>query len=107
MSRDVYGIFAERVHIGLSAAIGLTQIPGQISTSFKYLSGGTLEIVGSTAINAPPGWSLPVATWGAGYIVGTAEVIACDGPASFYLRSTGATSTIMVLRGLSNGYGQP
>jgi hypothetical protein len=101
--QDVLGLRTERVAIGLSAPIELTPIATQEGWLLKYpVLGGTLEICGSTGI--AQGLSFPVQTWGSGYMMEVGESISVDGPASFYLRSAGATTVVHVVRTLTSGY---
>lgn len=101
--QDVLGLRTERVAIGLSAPIAFTPMPSQEGWLIKYqVLGGTLEISGTTGI--AQGLSFPVQTWGSGYIMDVTESISIDGPASFYLRSAGATSIVNVVRTLTSGF---
>lgn len=101
--QDVLGLRTERVAVGLSAPIAFTPIPTQEGWLIKYpILGGTLEIAGSTGMAG--GLSFAVQTWGAGYVMDATESIAIDGPASFYLRSAGATSVVHVVRTLTAGF---
>ncbi len=111
--QDVMGLVTQRIAVGLSSAIELVPIQFQEGWLFKYpVVGGTLEICGSTGIPTQftagmtqgQGMTVPVQTWGAGYMVEVGESISIDGPARFYLRSTGATSVIHVIRTLTAGY---
>lgn len=91
--RDVHGLEGFRFDVGLSTIIGVTVQPGQIVTAFKYFDGGTLEIVsGSTP-----------SPWGLGYVFGVGEALEIDSSSTSFFAATGATVTVMALRGRSAG----
>lgn len=89
---DIYGVIGKRLHIGVSAIIGITIVPGQNSQLIKYFTGGSLEIGGATL------------TWGIGYLFGGNEAVALDVRGTYYLCATGATATVMLLGGKSMGF---
>lgn len=90
MDKDnIVTLKGERLAVGLSAIIGITLVPGQQVAVLKYFSGGSLEIGGSAL------------TWGAGYLMGTSEVLNMKSQGTFYLAATGATAVAMLLRGKS------
>lgn len=91
--RDVHGLEGFRFDVGLSAPVGITVQPGQIVTAFKYFSGGTLEIV-SGQTTSP---------WGLGYVFSVGEALEIDSSTTTYFAATGATVTVMALRGKSAG----
>lgn len=88
-SEDVFLIGTTRINVGLSAITTVTGRAFQLAGSFKIISGGSLEIVNG-----------PSTGWGAGYLMGTSEVVNFAGPAQFYLAASGAT----VVVGLNWGY---
>lgn len=91
------GIYA--VPAGASLAVLVKPAPGEITSVVKYASGGSLEIIGC----AGPGLTgVPVA--GTGYLFGTAEAVATDGPAYYYLVATGSTAVAYFKKGLSQGF---
>lgn len=117
-SDQIYGLQASRVNVGTGATLAffLDVVPGQISTVIKYLSGGTLEIIGCTtnaAINdfskAAQGTTYSAADLaslsGTGYLMATNEVLSFAGPIRCYLSSTGATTIVHIIKGRSEGNG--
>lgn len=92
---------ATQIAVGLSAIIRVKPNANQYGGYFKIngAAGGSLEVV-----------PLPIALtgtsaagWGAGYLVGTSEVFALQGPATFYLAATGATIVIAFAPGYTSG----
>ena len=104
---DIFGLAGGRLHIPVGATLAtlMEPIAGQISWVVKYLSGGTLEILGATLPTAGSTLSAgDLSTLsGTGYLMGTSEALSIDGPARFYLSSTSATTVITVLRGKTSG----
>lgn len=92
--RDIFGLEGFRVSVGLSSVIGVTIVPGQIATVVKYFTGGTLELVNG----------LTPSPWGMGYVFGSTEALAIDQSTTAYFAATGATVTVMMVRGRSAGY---
>lgn len=88
-------IGATQLNVGTSAGFALeVSAPAYVNGwKLKYVSGGTLEIVNSGASIA----------FGTGYLVGTTELLEFNGPAKFYLKSTGATSVVHALMFKSAG----
>ncbi len=97
---ELYLVGATQIAIGLSQVIRVVPSPFQYSSSFKILSGGSLEIV-------PPqlsGTSTAAGNaWTKGYLVGTSEALAFTGPAVIYFAATGATSVIQMTTGYTSG----
>lgn len=87
------------VPAGASLAVLVQAAPGEITSSVKYFSGGSLEIIGCVG----PGLT-GVPTPGSGYLLGTAEVMNIDGAARYFLVATGATAVAYFAKGLSQGY---
>lgn len=87
-------LLPSRVNVGLSAIIGITSLPGQLALSLQYLNGGTLEIVSATAPVAP----------GSGFILPANVILSFDTTGTIWLASQAATTTVMVLRGRSQGF---
>lgn len=93
-------VSATQVIIGLSSVIRLSPTSYQSADCFKVIAGGgTLEVVpvplalsGSSCIG-----------WGRGYPLGLSEVVALGSPAVFYLAASGATMTIAIMVGYTNG----
>lgn len=89
---DVNSLVGLKVLLGPSQIFGVTVVPGLNSTTVKYFSGGSLEIGGASL------------TWGAGYLLGTNEIVNIPSNGNFYLAVTGATVTCYILKGRSNGF---
>lgn len=87
---DIELLTTQRIAVGLSAIIGVTLIASQTATTWKYFSGGSLEIVNGTSPSP----------WGLGYIVGTSEIFNCNMTGTFYLAASGATAVVHLVRGL-------
>jgi hypothetical protein len=115
---DLYGIIGEKLTIapGATNALFMPGYPGELASIVKYVSGGSLEVVG-----APPGASLPNfagasyvgSTWlglslvpfiGNGYLLGSTEILNITGPARYYLMATGSTVIAMHFVGRSQGF---
>lgn len=101
MARELtaYGFQATLLVIpaGISNALLINPIAGEISMSLKYFSGGSLEI-----FNVSPGATvMPVVTAGQGYLVGSNEIVNSSGCPKFGLVATGATTLAYLLLGLS------
>ena len=75
---------------------------GRNSLTFKYVSGGSLEI-----INAAYGQTLTagagVTLQGTGYLMGATEVLNFNGAPRFYIMATGTTATAHAIFGKSSG----
>lgn len=93
-----YNMVVQRLNVGVSAIIGVTAVPGQLSVALQYMSGGTLEI-----FNPVYGFTgTPVTGQGYPIVAGAAFGFDCAG--TFFLASTGATSVVAVMRGLAKGF---
>lgn len=90
------GSFA--VPAGASLAVFVKAAPGEVYSSVKYFSGGSLEIIGASL-----GQTFSI-TAGTGYLFGTTEVINIAGAASYFLCATGATVVAYFAKGLSQGF---
>lgn len=90
------------VPVGATVAVLIEGIAGQNSTLLKYVSGGTLSVVGVATGVTLTAAELASAV-GNHYVMGTSEVLSIDGPARFYLMATGATTTVSAIRGRTQG----
>lgn len=98
MRKFIADFVPERVAIGLSAIVGISVMPGQLSVSLEMLSGQTLEIVNP---NTP-------VLWGSGFPFPTNAIMSFDSIGTMWLAASGATAVVVVLRGRSEGFeGQP
>ena len=91
------------IPVGITAAILITQESNQISLTMKYLSGGSLVMLGVT-MGVTLGGSSLLSSFSnmLYYPVSQNEVLNIDGPARFYLASLGSTVSIGMLRGKSS-----
>ena len=95
MSRDdVFGSWSKRYTLNPGTILKVPAISGQNAVSVKLVSGGTLEIGGST---------LTGQTFGDMYYVSANEVVSFNMSGAFYLWSSGATCIAAVLRARSAG----
>lgn len=95
-----YAVTLFTVPAGYSNALLVTPAAGEISSTLKYFTGGSLEI-----LQATQGASTPVQTAAAlGYLLGTTEIVNTDGAARYYLCATGTTTQAYYLRRLSQGF---
>lgn len=92
-NEKTYQLGATIISFGTSTAIQIYPGRGLNAWSFKKLSGATLAIVQGTGFSAAQG-----------YIMGDTEVFNVSGPATFFLAAGGATVTVGLVMGYSNGY---
>lgn len=99
---DLHGLETVQYTIGtgMSAFATVSVEAKLINNTFKYVSGGTLWVVGSSQQAAAVTNGLTVT----GYLVGTSEVLSFNGPAVFYLYALSATTIVHSLQGFSQGY---
>ncbi len=90
----IFDLVPSRVAVGLSSIIGITALAGQQALSLEYFDGGTLLIVN-------PGASMG---WANGFIVPDSAILSFDAAGTIWLAATGATVTVNVLRGRSQGF---
>ena len=90
---DIHGLLTQRFTIGTNTTIGITIVPGQIAVAIKLLSGGTLEISGSTVAGGSQ----------VAYPMSSNEVVNLDMPGKFWLAASGATCVAAMIRGKSAG----
>lgn len=92
---------------GVTNAVLLFPIAGQIATSFKNLSGTTLLIMSN--VNLPTGVSMTGATLssllsnGGFYPLAPSESVAIEGAVANYVAALGSTGTISLIRGIRAG----
>lgn len=105
MQSDVFGVIGEKIVVGpgatLAFLVGATA--GQLSSTIKYFSGGSLEIIQAPVGTTWAGASL-VNLQGTGYLMGTSEAVNLSGPVRYYLMATGSTTVCYHIRGLSDGF---
>lgn len=84
-----------QINVGLSALVGVTGLPGQMSVSLQYIAGGSLEIV---SLGASIGW-------GSGWPIPASSIVTIDTGGTVWLASSGGATTIVaVLRARSQGF---
>lgn len=100
---DVFapGVTLFAVAPGYSLALWVRAVPGEVASTIKYFSGGSLEIM---QVATPGSSGILQTAAGQGYLMGAGEAVNLQGPASYYLCATGATALAYCLRGLSTGY---
>jgi hypothetical protein len=90
------------VPVGATVAVYISPVAGQNTTLFKYFAGGTLQVIG-----VPYGVTLTgaqlVSAVANHYIMGGSEILSFNGPLTCYLQAMGATTTVMMLRGQTQG----
>jgi hypothetical protein len=106
---SVFGFRTSRLTIppGASQAVFVDGIAGQNTLVIKYFSGGTLEILGATIVNGVQTTLAPLdlaGLNGTGYLMTAAETLIFQGDPRFYLSATSATTVVMVLRGMGQGF---
>lgn len=107
MSRqdDVQSLFTQAltVPLGLTLGVYMDQQPGEVTKTIKYLSGGTLWLIGCTGGATIAGATVAALGLTFAYAVGPTETLSFGGAARFYLAATGATVQVAVIRGISPG----
>lgn len=88
---DVFSFQGSVLAVGLSSIVEVPVDAFQNSCTFKYISGATLWVGGSTL------------TWGVGYPMGTGETISVDLSGSIFFAAAGSTALIGVLKCRSAG----
>lgn len=102
--KELSVVGSTRMAIGLSAVTKIAIEAQNYAYSLKILAGaGTLEI---TPIPATLGPGSSAAFHGLGYPVGANEIVNIKGAAVYYLQSTGATMTVGILIGKTQGASQ-
>lgn len=103
-NEDLHGVESQQhvVGTGMSAYVTVSQEGRLINNTFKYVSGGTLWVVGTTQ----QAQAVANGLTSVGYLVGTSEVLSFNGPAKFFLYALSATTVVHSLKGFSQGYGE-
>lgn len=97
---DIFSLYPETIVAASGVTIVFQAIPGQVSSTIKYGSGGTLFFYGATQSF---GASFSTA---AKYLIGSGEVYTFDSSGSWSVGIEGATTTFYVLRGRTAGFTQ-
>lgn len=120
MSRaDIYGFIGNRYVLAPGAIAQIGPISGINSMSIKLLAGGTLEIGGlslslgavgvagigfTTLVGSATNLTAAGATFGVCYAMSSNEVVSGNASGKVFLYASGATCTVTVLMGQSQGY---
>ena len=94
----VYSAYPETYNLPTGVTLALTGLPGQNAAVLKYITGGSLSIVGGTA------------TIGSSYAVGnfyqmsTGETVNLDLSGTINVVAVGATAVFSLLRGRTSGF---
>lgn len=108
----VYGILGQRYVIGPGSVVRIGNIPRANSASIKIETGGTLEISGlsfttNNGFTCISGTATIVnsagPTFGNGYFVSANEIVSANLSGAVYLFVSGATTTVSVGYGRSEG----
>lgn len=104
---DINGLFPQTIHIpsGATNCVLFETMSRQVAGVLEYVSGGTLWILGITiGQTLSPAAAASLFAGGTNiFLVRDGRSLNIDGWPRFYLASTGATSTIQILRGLGPG----
>lgn len=103
-SDSIFGVETTRVNVGVGATIAtlVDIVSGQNTTYFKFLSGGSCEIIGVSAGVTLTAAQLATASGTCYPMTVVNEVISFDGPLRCYLSGYGATSVVAVIKGKSS-----
>ncbi len=98
---DTYQILAETLHIPAGVTVAIPALPYETAIQLKYISGGSLSILGST-------FTVGVTNYGGGsyvasmrYILGTTEVFAANMSGTLYIQGSGSTCVASLVRTFS------
>jgi hypothetical protein len=94
----VYGLYPETFHLPAGVTLAIPALAGQNAAILKYISGGSLSIVGTTAST---GSSYAVDNR---YPMGTGETVNLDLSGPQYVVAVGSTCVFSLLRGRSAGF---
>ena len=99
---DLHGLetIQRTVGTGMSAFVTINGEGKLINNTFKYVSGGTMYVLGASQQAAAVADGLTLT----GYLVGTSEVLSFIGPATYYIYALGATVISHGFKGFSQGF---
>lgn len=100
---DIHAFGTTTITLAATGTLLIPEEAGQVSGTVKYLSGGSLEIVGVGVGITYTGTSLSSLP-GKGYLLGTSEAFSYCGPARYYLVATGSTAQCLLIRGYGPSY---
>ncbi len=100
MSReDVFGLYPETLAVGAGVTCAISTMPGQNACILKWVSGGTLVVIGASLST---GSTFAINNQ---YIVGTSEILnlaALSG--KIFITAVGSTMVCSLIRGRSEGF---
>lgn len=99
-SDDIFSVYPETLVIGPSLTALVTALPGQISVTLKYGSGGTLWFLGSSMTGGCTFASTQQ------YLIGGSEIFNMANSGQFRLGTTGATVICYLARGRTASFDQ-
>lgn len=96
---DVFGIYPETIAIATGTTALIQPIPGQIGMILKYVSGGSLALVGATFPIVADGVKYSGTTFAINnlYTLGTSEILNIDMSGPLYLYNTGGATVVASL----------
>lgn len=97
---DVFGMYPETIAIATGTTALIKPLPGQIGMILKYVSGGSLAIVGTTFPITSSGSAATSGTTFAInnlYTIGTSEILNVDMSGDIYLFNTGGATVVASL----------
>lgn len=96
---DVCQICPETIAIATGVTAAILPMPYQLGVILKYVSGGSLLFIGSTAAMTV-GTVVYGSTYAINktYVVGTSEVLNISATDTFYLQGSGSTTVCSILR---------
>lgn len=99
---DTKYVYPETIHIAAGVTMMVLPMPGQLGLQLKYVSGGSLSVVGSTftQYGVVHGCTYAVNNI---YTLGTSEILSLNQSGPLYLMGTGATVVANMFRRLSSG----
>ena len=99
---DTYVLHIQPGHT-LAAYQGVTSL--QLSSTVKYLSGGSLLIIGMAQYTTLSAANLETKGASGFYMMGTTEVLTINGASAYYLAATGATVVVSKVMTFSQAAG--
>lgn len=94
---DVFGMYSETIAIATGTTALIRPLPGQIGMILKYISGGSLAIIGATfGVTAPGGAVYSGTTFALNnlYTLGTSEILNVDMSGDIYIYNTGGATVV-------------
>jgi hypothetical protein len=97
-STDVHAALSQRITCAPGTVTAVTAKPGQLAQQLKLVTGGTLEIGGSTGAQAAIG-----ASFNQMYYLSANEIYSWNNAGTLYLWASGATCVVALIDGRSSG----